>query len=301
MRPVKNLPASVKARLLALSDKRGERFNLLVTRFGIERLLYRLSVSAHASRFLLKGAMLFAVWDGKTPRPTTDIDLLGFGSTQKDELVRIFRDVAQTPVPADGLVFDPKSIRAEEIREDNAYGGIRIRLMGWLGKAEVPIQIDVGAGDAVTPSPTSAVFPALLDFPAPHIRAYPIYTVVAEKVEAAAKLGVANTRMKDFFDLWFLSRRFEFDGPTLRQAIEATFVCRRTPLPGFPAPFTDTLANDPAKQNQWSAFLQRNGLTAVPANFPEIVTLVRGFVGPVFLSVRPPAQWRPSLGWQSSR
>ncbi len=299
MSPIKNLPASVKAHLLALAEKRGERFNLLVTRFGIERLLYRLSLSAYSDRFLLKGAMLFAVWDDKTPRPTTDIDLLGFGPTGKDELTRIFREVARTPVPKDGVVFDPGSVHAEEIREDNAYGGIRIRLMGWLGKAEVPIQIDVGVGDAVTPSPDAAVFPALLDFPAPQIRAYPIYTVVAEKVEAAAKLGVANTRMKDFYDLWFLSRRFEFDGPILRRAIEATFARRQTPLPAFPAPFTDALANDPTKQTQWSAFLRRNGLSAASDHFPETIAVIRQFIGPVLGASGPPARWQPLVGWQS--
>lgn len=298
MTTLKNLPASVKGRLLALAEKRNERFNLLVTRFGIERLLYRLTLSKHADRFLLKGAMLFAVWDDKTPRPTTDVDLLGFGSTEKEDLIRVFREIAGTPVPDDGLVFDPESVRAEEIREDNAYGGTRIRLMGWLGTAEVPVQIDVGAGDAVTPSPESAVFPSLLDFPAPHLRTYPIYTVVAEKLEAVVKLGTANTRLKDFYDLVFLSRRFEFDGPTLRKAIEATFTRRETALPISPAPFTDALINDPIKQNQWSVFLRRNGLVSDSEQFAETLNLIRDFVGPVLFSAAPPARWLPLAGWK---
>jgi len=246
--------------------------------------LYRLSQSQHADKFLLKGAMLFAIWDIKTHRPTQDLDLLGFGPTEKEELARVFREVLQTPVPADGLVFDPDSVRAEEIREDNAYGGIRVRLIGRLGKAKVPIQIDVGAGDMVTPAPESSVFPALLDFPAPHIRSYSVYTVVAEKFEAMVKLGITNSRMKDFYDLWFLSQRFKFDGTTLRATIEATFSRRQTNLPLAPEPFTDTIANDAIKQAQWSAFLRRNGLTGASAQFVDVVAILRTFIEPVLHS-----------------
>ena len=204
MNAPKNISASVKARLQNVAAIRGEDFNLLLLRYGIERLLFRLSQSPHADRFLLKGAMLFVVWDEKTHRPTRDLDLLGFGSTDKAELIQVFAAVAAVPVVDDGIVFDPKSVQAADIREDDAYGGVRIRLLGKLGTAEVPVQIDVGAGDVVTPAPERATFPALLDFPAPQIRTYPVYTVVAEKFEAMVKLGIANTRMKDFHDIWFL-------------------------------------------------------------------------------------------------
>ena len=174
MNAPKNISASVKARLQNVAAIRGEDFNLLLLRYGIERLLFRLSQSPHADRFLLKGAMLFVVWDEKTHRPTRDLDLLGFGSTEKADLIRVFVAVAAVPVVDDGIVFDPKSVQASDIREDNAYGGVRIRLLGKLGTAEVPVQIDVGAGDVVTPAPESATFPALLDFPAPQIRTYPV-------------------------------------------------------------------------------------------------------------------------------
>ena len=198
MNTPENISASVKARLQNVAAIRGEDFNLLLLRYGIERLLFRLSQSPHADRFLLKGAMLFVVWDEKTHRPTRDLDLLGFGSTEKADLIQVFAAVAAVPVVDDGIVFDPKSVQATDIREDNAYGGVRIRLLGKLGTAEVPVQIDVGAGDVVTPAPERATFPAPLDFPAPQIRTYPVYTVVAEKFEAMVKLGIANTRMKDF-------------------------------------------------------------------------------------------------------
>ena len=280
----KNIAASVKARLQNVAVKRGEDFNLLLLRYGIERLLFRLSQSPYADRFLLKGAMLFVVWDEKTHRPTRDLDLLGFGPSEKEDLLQIFRAVVATLVVDDGLVFDPDLVRAEEIREDNTYGGIRVRLMGKLGPAEVPVQIDVGVGDAVTPAPESASFPTLLDFPAPYVRTYPVYTVVAEKFEAMVKLGMANTRMKDFHDVWFLARRFEFDSTILRQAIEATFARRQTNLAPSPEPLTDESANDPTKQAQWAAFLRRNGLTSAPSQFNEVVSELRRFLGPVLQS-----------------
>jgi hypothetical protein len=280
----KNIAASVKARLQNVASKRGDDFNLLLLRYGIERLLFRLSQSPYADRFLLKGAMLFVVWDEKTHRPTRDLDLLGFGPSEKVDLIRIFQEVAATAVVDDGIIFDPKSVQADEIREDNDYGGIRIRLMGKLGTAEIPVQIDVGVGDAVTPAPETATFPALLDFPAPQVRTYPAYTVVAEKFEAMVKLGIANTRMKDFHDIWFLAHRFEFDGPTLRKAIEATFARRRTTLSQSPDVFTDAFANDPTKQAQWAAFLRRNGLTGITNQFSEVVAVLRKFIEPVLRS-----------------
>lgn len=280
----KNIAASVKARLQNVAGKRGEDFNLLLLRYGIERLLFRLSQSPHADRFLLKGAMLFVVWDEKTHRPTRDVDLLGFGPSEKADLTRVFQEVAAVPVVDDGIVFDPKSVQAEEIREDNAYGGVRVRLMGKLGTAEIPVQIDVGVGDAVTPAPETATFPALLDFPAPRVRMYPVYTVVAEKFEAMVKLGIANTRMKDFHDVWFLAHRFEFDDPTLRKAIEATFARRQTNLTQSPEAFTDAFANDPTKQAQWAGFLRRNGLTGITDQFSEVVAAIRKFIEPVLRS-----------------
>jgi Nucleotidyl transferase AbiEii toxin, Type IV TA system len=267
-----------------VAGKRGEDFNLLLLRYGIERLLFRLSQSPYADRFLLKGAMLFVVWDEKTHRPTRDVDLLGFGPSEKADLTRVFQEVAAVPVVDDGIVFDPKSVQADEIREDNAYGGVRVRLLGKLGTAEIPVQIDVGVGDAVTPAPETATFPALLAFPAPRVRMYPVYTVVAEKFEAIVKLGIANTRMKDFHDVWFLAHRFEFDGPTLWKAIEATFARRQTNLSQSPEAFTDAFANDPTKQAQWAAFLRRNGLSGITDRFSEVVAVIRKFIEPVLRS-----------------
>lgn len=295
----KNLPASVKARLLAVAERRGESFNLLVVRFGVERLLYRLSQSRHADRFLLKGAMLFALWDEKAPRPTQDVDFLAFGPTELKDLEDTFREIVETPVPADGLVFKADSIRAEHIREADAYGGVRVQFVALLGTGEVPLQVDLGVGDVVTPAAEKSVFPALLDFPAPHIRSYPIYTVVAEKFEAMVKLGITNSRMKDFFDVWFLARRFDFDGTTLHQAIHATLARRQTVIGDqLPYPLTDGFAKEAKKQTQWSAFLRRNGLNGAPLNFEEVIEAIRAFVAPVLRKDGIASRWKPGNGWR---
>lgn len=274
----KNLSASVKARLLNLARQRGENFNLVLLRYGIERLLYRISQSRYSGKFLLKGAMLYALWDAVPYRPTRDLDLLGFLPAEVDSLRTVFSEIATTAVEPDGLFFEPDSITAESILEDADYGGVRIRINGWLGAAKVPVQIDVGSGDVVTPSAEQVNFPVMLDFPAPVIRAYPIYTVAAEKIEAACKLKVTNSRMKDFFDLWFIFHRFDINRELLQQAIVATFNRRGAALPIDPEPFTDSLANDPVKQIQWAAFLRRNKLRSVPDNFPEVVLWLREFL-----------------------
>lgn len=299
--PKQNLPASVRQKLLNLSEKRKEPFDLLLVRYGIERLLYRLSQSRQAEKFLLKGAMLFALWDEKAHRPTRDADLLSFGSVELKAIKEVFREIVQTPVPDDGLVFEGDSIQAEAIREDNAYGGIRVRLRAKLIKTKIPIQVDLGFGDVVTPGPDKVVFPTLLDFPAPKIRAYPIYTVVAEKFEAMVKLGNANTRMKDFYDLWFLSRRFDFDGATLHKAIHATFARRKTEISdGLPHPLTDAFAKDEARQTLWAMFLRRNELAESPKQFAEVVAALRRFIEPVCHASNKASLWRPSVGWASS-
>jgi hypothetical protein len=216
-----------------------------------------------------------------------------------DEIAKVFREIVETPVPDDGLVFQGDSVRVEHIREAEAYGGVRVRLLALMGKRKVPLQVDLASGDVVTPAPETSIFPALLEFPAPHIRSYPIYTVVAEKLEAMVKLGITNTRMKDFYDLWFLSRRFDFDGSVLDKAIHATFARRQTALTEkLPFPLTDAFAADAAKQTQWTAFLRRNGLTGPSLQFADMIGSLRQFIGPVLETERPPVRWHPTTVWQ---
>ncbi|MBI2516003.1 MAG: nucleotidyl transferase AbiEii/AbiGii toxin family protein [Opitutae bacterium] len=293
----RNLPASVRQQLLNLSAKRGEAFDLVLVRFAIERLLYRLSQSPHADRFLLKGAMLFAIWLDGSHRPTRDVDLLGFGPDDANDITAVFREVCAVAVEDDGLQFQASTLRVDPIRGNTHYSGLRVRLEARLSTIRIPVQVDIGFGDAVTPEPETVTFPGLLDFATPVLRAYPIYTVVAEKTEAMVHLGETNTRMKDFYDVWFLSGRFDFDGPTLAKAMYATFARRRTALPaGMPLALTEGFVETRAPM--WRAFLRRNGLRELP--FPEVSEKLREFLGPVLASPHQEIQrrhWKANRGW----
>jgi predicted nucleotidyltransferase component of viral defense system len=257
----KNVAASVQARLLNIAKAEGRDFGQVLTKFSLERLLYRLSKSKHADSFLLKGALLFDLWFDVPLRPTRDIDLLGFGLAELPHVIGVFDDLCQMSVE-DGVVFLADSIKAAEIRKEANYAGIRVSMVALLGNARTAIQVDIGYGDAVTPAPETATYPVLLeDFPAPQLRVYPRYTVVAEKVETIATLGIANSRMKDYFDLWVLRQQGEFDSEVLRLAIVATFARRGRPLPSqVPVGLSDAFAADQQKQRQWQAFLKKNQL-----------------------------------------
>ncbi len=269
----RNLAASVRARLKQHADVTKQDFNLTLTHYGLERLLYRLSVSEHASNFLLKGALLFTLWydvahrptrDDVAHRPTRDADLLGFGPDDVETAVSTFREICLTPAE-DGVVFDPDSVKGSIIRKEAGYGGVRIDIQAKLDGARIALQVDIGFGDAVTPAPQAIIYPVLLeDFPAPQLRAYPKYTVVAEKFHAVCLLGLANTRMKDYFDLSVLLDDTTLDPSEVRRAIEATFVRRKMPMPTtVPVGFTDTFAGDSTMQTQWKAFLKKNRLDAI--------------------------------------
>ena len=259
----RNLSASILARLLTLAKERDDDYSLLLNRFALERLLLRISTSRHANRFLLKGALLFAIWYNDRHRPTRDADLLGFGPDNAADLIATFRDIAAMDL-GDGIMFEPDSIKAEAIREDNTYGGTRITMVARIGSARCALQIDVGFGDAVTPEPQTVVYPTLLkDFQAPTLRVYPVYTVIAEKYQAMVVLGQANSRMKDFYDLAVIARRTGLEGAILAAAIAATFARRKTPLPTVrPLALTRQFSEDPTKMRQWQAFLNRNRITA---------------------------------------
>jgi hypothetical protein len=282
-----NMAASVRQRLLNRAREQREDFGLLLTRFGTERLLYRLGESEYGAAFILKGAMLFPLWGMDEHRPTRDADLLGFGECSEAHLIDVFRDVCLVAAADDGLLFDPQSVQAEAIREEMEYGGIRVRLTATLDGARIPLQIDVGFGDAVTPAPEEVDYPTLLDLPAPHLRAYPRESVVAEKYQAMVHLGMANSRMKDFYDVWMLARLFEFDGATLVRAVERTFERRRTAVPvELPLALTAEFYADPGKAAQWQAFLRRNGLAGEGTSFATVAAAIEGFLMPLCLAIR---------------
>lgn len=277
----KNLAASVKQRLLNLSRERGLDFNLVLTRYGVERILYRLSRSDHRGDFVLKGAMLFYLWSDTPHRPTRDVDLLGKGSLDLARVATVFREICTTSVEDDGIVFDPDSIRVERIRDDSEYHGLRVRIQGRLGAARVPVQIDVGFGDVVVPPPETVGFPVLLDQPSPQLRVYRRETVVAEKLQAMVELGIANSRMKDFYDLRFLASGFSFDGPVLLEAIKSTFERRGASFPvETPIALTAAFAKDGSKQAEWAAFLKRSQLEDEGLTLTEVVELLAEFLLP---------------------
>lgn len=265
---------SVRARLLNRAHQRGEDFNLLLTNYALERWLYRLSISDEQARFVLKGALLFSMWFDAPHRPTRDADFLGYGEAD----MTVLREGVQTVCGIkcdDGMRFDAESVRVAPIREDALYNGLRVGLVAWLGTARSKVQLDVGYGDEVTPGAEMRMYPTLLpDVPAPHLRVYPKATVIAEKFEAIVSLGMRNSRMKDYFDLWMLLRGDAQPGPLLAQAIRATCERRGTPVPAeWPIGLSAEFANDDAKTKQWQAFLRKNGLTA--AVLEEVVTDLR--------------------------
>jgi predicted nucleotidyltransferase component of viral defense system len=282
-----NIAASLRQRLLNLAHERKDEFQLVLIRYGIERVLYRLSQSKHGKRFVLKGAMLFQLWTSQPHRSTLDLDLLNDGADESvADFVKLFEEVCNELVEDDGLVFDTTKIRGEAIREDQRYQGVRIHADAALGSARIPIQIDIGFGDAITPKAMDVAYPTLLQQPAPILRAYPKETVIAEKWEAMVSLGIANSRMKDFYDLWVLSHQFEFDGAMLARAIVATFKRRGTALPTeTPVALTTAFATDRSKQPQWAAFIKRGKLTVVVPPFEQVIEHLSNFLWPLTESV----------------
>jgi hypothetical protein len=260
---VKNMGASVRSRINNKAKADHVNTQFLLTRYALERMLYRLAVSTHRDSFLLKGALLFDLWYDVPLRPTRDIDLLGFGIAEMPHLIQVFEDLCAIEVE-DGINFDSASIKAEEIRKDANYSGTRVTLVGTIDGAKCTVQVDVGYGDAVTPAPEIAMYPVMLeDMPAPELRVYPRYTVIAEKFEAIVSLGMANSRMKDYFDLWVLLRHADLEQGILVQALEATFKRRGTAMPAVtPAGLSDQFAAEKSRVALWDAFVGRNKLEA---------------------------------------
>jgi predicted nucleotidyltransferase component of viral defense system len=301
-----NLSASVHQRLLNLSKAQGRDHNLVLRRYVLERLLYRLSKSVEADRFVLKGATLYTIWDPARYRPTRDLDLLAFGNGSPEALKAVFVGLCNLVVEPDGIIFDRDSIRLSEIRENQEYGGQRVDLNAQLGTALIAVQVDVAVGDAVTPPAALSDLPVMLPFPAPRIRIYPKETVVAEKLHAMVVLGVLNSRLKDYYDVWFLSTTMPFDGETLCAAIQATFARRATPIPVVvPVGLTPAFAQEPGRGVQWTVFLKRHGLLTVDQNadLGVVVADVAAFLMPCLAALASdagsPTNWPPGGPWSA--
>jgi len=305
-KPVTNFAASVRARLLAETRRRKGDFQLTLQRYAAERFLFRLGVSSHRSQFVLKGAMLFVLWDPNAIRPTRDLDLAGYWDDDADSLAALIGEICSVPFPTDGLDYAIDTLKVEPIRHAAEYHGFRVTLDVRLAGAVIPFQIDVGFGDAIVPEPIDVVYPVLLDAEPPSIRAYPREAVIAEKLHAMVVLGEANTRFKDFFDIFALSSRFAFAGETLVAAIKATFARRKSAvLSPWPIALTAAFYADASRSEQWLRYVRRSKLQEAPANFAQVGERVRDFLEPPVHAIGdsqgsasawpPGGPWRPAM------
>jgi predicted nucleotidyltransferase component of viral defense system len=297
-----NIAESVKARLLQIAKRDRVDFNLVLNNYALERFLYRLSRSQWKDRFLLKGALLFRLWY-KTPfRPTSDIDLEGKTKNDLNEIIEIFKGICSTKVTADGIMFLPETVKGEENREEGDYNGIKIVFRARIDRTDIPIQVDIGFGDAVEPSSQKVEYPVLLDFPIPQLLVYPLYSMISEKFQIMVKRGIANSRMKDYYDLWTISQHSDIDGKLLSQAIEATFKKRNTDIPtDIPLALDDQFSGDHFKQMQWSAFVKRIDAPETTPALKDIVAVLRMLLIPPVIALtngKPFLKtWRAGKDW----
>ncbi|GIW83412.1 MAG: hypothetical protein KatS3mg105_5219 [Gemmatales bacterium] len=300
--PRRNVAASVRQRLMNAAKASGRPFQEVLQYYAMERFLYRLSQSPHRDRFILKGALMFNIWGALASRPTRDIDLLAHMNNDVDAIVPVMRDICRQEVEPDGLTFDVDSVTGEVIKEEADYSGVRVTFLGFLQNARIAMQTDIGFGDVVEPAAHLTDYPTILELAGPRLRAYPRETVVAEKYQAMVKLGQLNSRMKDFFDLWMLSRQFAFDGPSLAKAVSRTFANRHTKMNPNPVAFTLEFAGDTVKQTQWRGFLRKSRLEIAPSDLVEAITSIREFLVPLTEALvagqpfdmhwEPPGPWR---------
>ena len=295
-----NLPASVRQRLKNRADCLQLPFQELAQRYAIERFLARLDASVYANRFVLKGAQLLRVWGGPASRPTMDIDFLGRIDNDPGAMCDLFQEVCRIPPPvADGMEFDPETVRAIRIKEDADYHGVRVSFLAKLDTIRLPMQIDIGFNDIITPDEEIINFPTLLDMPPPRLSAYNRETLIAEKVEAMVKLGVLNSRMKDFYDIWALSHTFHFEANQLGAAIQATFHHRDTAIPtDLPVLLRPSETDLVQKQVQWAAFCRKSRVPNAPTSFKELAAQLTVFLKPILRRDTFATSWSPPGPWQ---
>lgn len=302
----RNVAASVHQRLLNRAHAEGRPFDELLQYFALERFLYRLGRSSYSQQFVLKGALMFGAWHGPFARPTRDVDLLGIMDNSVEHVVGAIQAICQESVPEnDGLRFQTDGITGERITEAAEYHGVRVHLLAMLGMARIRLQIDVGFGDILIPGPVPVRLPAILDFPAPQVQGYSRESTIAEKFQAMVYLGEVNSRMKDFYDIWFLATHFALDGPILAQAVRETFRHRQTTLPLAPAAFSETFANAQDKQAQWLAFVRRHSSDHAPLTLDEAIQVIAALLHSVILALIEGRSfdwhWLPGGPWREGR
>jgi hypothetical protein len=300
--PFKNPAASIRARLLSMSEEKGEDYQRVLGRFAVERFLYRLGASPYRDSFVLKGATLFTLWTGETHRPTKDLDLLGWGSSAIADVEPVIRAICEIQ-DDDGILFDSQSIEGARIKEDDEYDGVRIKCRAQLAGARIPLQVDIGFGDAVYPEPELATFPVILPMSAPIIRAYPREASIAEKLHAMVELDIRNSRMKDFYDIWFMANTWTFNLAALRGAIVVSFQRRGWAIPeDIPFALSEEFLNDSQKMLQWKAFAGRLNYGDKAPSLARVGSVLRAFLAPCLSSQTDSAAqvWTPNVGWHDS-
>ncbi|MGA1845330.1 MAG: nucleotidyl transferase AbiEii/AbiGii toxin family protein [bacterium] len=300
---VKNIEASIKARLKNKAKETNRPFAEVLQYYGMERFLYRFSKSRYADKFVLKGALLFAVWQIPDRRTTLDIDFLARFDNEVATIEKVMKDVCDTSVDLDGLNFDPQTVKGMKLKEDADYEGVRVKFTGFLDRAEIPMQIDVGFGDIVYPKTRVIDYPAILDFPKPRLNGYPQESVISEKFEAMIKLGLLNSRMKDFYDIWLMTRQFEFSGANIASAIKKTFNNRKTEIPNKKPLFADEIYDEKSdRQTLWSAFLKKGDIQNAPETLSTTAKEIERFlIEPIMAlndNVTFAKTWKQPKGWE---
>ena len=297
---IRDVAASIRHRLLSYARAKGRPFNEVLQYFALDRFLYRLGRSEYRDRFVLKGALMLAAWQSPVTRPTRDIDLLGRLDNSPDSIAAAVEEICVYPAPEDGLRFDSDTIVAERIVEGANYAGVRVRFFGHLGKARIPMQIDVAFGDALVPGPSMLRLPAILGLPPAELQGYSRESAIAEKLQVMVALGEINSRMKDFYDVWLLANHFPFDGRSLCAAIRATFDRRRTPVTLPISAFEERFLSE-EREAQWRAFVRRHGLSS-PGSLREAVRLIAVFLRPVVRALSEGRQhdrhWSAGAPWR---
>lgn len=276
---ITNIQASIRARLQNKAKEANQAFAEVLQYYGMERFLYRFSRSKYADKFILKGALMFTVWQVPERRTTLDIDFSARYDNQIMTIEEIIKDVCGVEVIPDGLIFDSKTVKGIKIKEDADYEGVRVKFLGFLERARIPMQIDMAFGDVIYPKPKSIDYPVILDLPKPHLKGYPAESVVSEKFETTVKLGLLNSRMKDFYDIWLMMRQFNFDGADLTEALKKTFKHRKTPLPENRPLFAEEIYDEKSdRQTLWKAFLKKGDVKHAPEKLATTAKEIERFL-----------------------
>ena len=276
---IKNIQASIRGRLQNKAKETNRPFAEILQYYGMERFLYRFSRSKYADKFILKGALMFTVWQVLERRTTLDIDFLARYDNKITSIEKVIRDVCKTPVTPDGLMFDAATVKGQKIKEGADYEGVRVKFRGFLERSRIAMQIDVGFGDCIYPKTEIIDYPVILDFPKPHLKGYPAESVVSEKFEAMVKLGLLNSRMKDFYDIWLMMRQFDFNGSKLAEALKRTFEHRKTSLPKDSPFFAEEIFDEKSdRQTLWKAFLKKGDIKHAPEKLSTIAREIEEFL-----------------------